>query len=71
LLEAVPEVAARFAAVMPDVSPTWAALVPEWERLCQIMDEESPRWRTGQGAAPRTCNALRTIQDGIQRTPAP
>ncbi len=49
LLEAVPSFAERFNAVMPQVSPTWAALVAQWASICGTMDRECPDWRSLSG----------------------
>lgn len=48
LLDQVTEVAVGFHK-MRTLTPTWAALVDHWDELCQIMDKETPRWKTGEG----------------------
>ena len=60
LLEAVPEFAARIDELRT-ISPVWDRLVSAWETLCATMDEEAPRWREGEGEAPKTYDLLREI----------
>lgn len=60
LLEACPELAARFH-LMRNVSPVWSALVDNWEDLCTCLDTELPHWRTGGGSAPATYKAMKSI----------
>lgn len=58
LLEAVPEFAARFAE-MAALNERWAWLVPNWDRLCALMDTEAPQWRDGIGTCPLTFKEMR------------
>lgn len=70
LLEASPEILSNFDA-MADVSPTWAAIVTAWSKICILMDGECPNWRRtlwddgawqGQGASTTLQSAL--LQQG-------
>jgi hypothetical protein len=58
LLEAVPELEHALDR-MAEVGPGWARLVEAWPRLCSLMDDEVPQWRTGAGSAPQTLDAMR------------
>lgn len=62
LLDAAPDVAAKFPGVMMSVSPTWAALVAHWDELCGVMDEECADWATGGTTpCPRTYERLHAL----------
>lgn len=60
LLEDVPELQSEFPR-MATCSGPWAELVSHWQELCNLMDEESPRWRERLGAAPRTYARMRSL----------
>lgn len=60
LLEEVPELQDVLPR-MAEISPAWAGLIEAWPQLCATMDEESPNWRSGEGSAPRTYEAMRAI----------
>jgi hypothetical protein len=60
LLDAVPEFRARLNE-MAAVSDTWAALVNEWDSLCDLMDAEAPEWRDGRGSCPRTYERMKAL----------
>lgn len=71
LLEAVPSFAARIQE-MADVGRGWGLLVPHWDRLCALMDEEAPDWRNGVGEAPKTfalMNELLGMTSGRREVP--
>lgn len=72
LLEAVPSFAGRFNAVMPQVSPTWAALVAQWPSICGTMDREYPDWRlpSGRGVCRETYRLMRMVVDQAAATGA-
>lgn len=63
LLEAVPDLATRFKAVMATVNPHWAALVEAWDSLCETMDGEAPDWRKGKGMCALTHQHMRDLLD--------
>lgn len=63
LLEAVPEFATRFKAVMATVSPHWAALVEAWDSLCETMDGEAPDWRKGKWTCALTYRQMHDLRD--------
>lgn len=62
LLEACPEIAAELPK-MSIASRAWAALVPRWNDICTLMDEETPNWRTPSrfDTAPRTYALMKEI----------
>lgn len=66
LLEFCPELADHLPRVAA-AGPEWAALIPRWDELCALMDEESPEWREGRGAAPKTYALMKEIIDGAQQ----
>lgn len=53
LLEQVPELASRIGA-MATVSKEWAALIAQWDEICNVMDSEAPEWRIRKGRAAKT-----------------
>lgn len=65
LLDAVPEVRARFA-VMATVSGIWRRYVDAWPQLCATMDAELPQWRAGGGIATRTSQAMQALQGATE-----
>ena len=65
LLEQVPELAGRIAE-MGGVSPTWAALIAQWDDICLTMDQESPQWRTGKGSAKKTSEMMKRCIAGVK-----
>jgi len=60
LLECVPEFAQRLVE-MADVSTVWARFVADWEGICALMDEESPKWRDDKGRAPKTYARMKEL----------
>lgn len=61
LLEEVPELAPRLQK-MAEVSGHWAAVVQQWHTLCNIMDEDTPAWRSQEGkTSSRVSELLREI----------
>jgi hypothetical protein len=61
LLEAVPALAGYFQR-MQTASPEWAALVPRWQEIVSLMDEENPNWRTDRRwSAPRSYALMQEI----------
>jgi hypothetical protein len=61
LLEAIPEWRVRLGE-MASVSPYWAALVPEWDRLAEILAQET----AGTGIKGSTYKAMRELFDPIE-----
>ena len=61
LLDAVPALKREFHR-MAAVSKEWAALVPVWDELCALMDEEAPDWERGKGEAPRTFERMQELR---------
>lgn len=53
LLKRCPELKAELPR-MATKSKEWAALVPEWDNLCAMMDEEAPNWPKFGSSAKRT-----------------
>lgn len=69
LLDQVPELQVKFAG-MASVSGVWRELVGAWGELCAIMDDESPRWRDGEGRGVRLNERMRElISAGHKSTP--
>jgi len=66
LLEEVPDLLTDFAS-MATCSGAWAELVAHWQELCDCMDDESPKWRDGQGSAPRTYLRMKELIDAGRR----
>lgn len=70
LLEQCPEIARVFHAPdspMLTISPEWAALVPAWNELCQLLDEECPGWRAGStGSARKTYLRMKELIAGAK-----
>lgn len=60
LLEQCPELVSCLPRVAA-AGAVWAALVARWDELCALMDEESPDWRKGRGAAPKTYALMKEI----------
>ena len=46
---------------MATCSGPWAKLVEQWGDICNLMDSEAPRWREGQGSAPKTYSLMRKL----------
>lgn len=63
LLDAVPALHNQIG-TMASLSPIWAGLIAHWDELCALMDDETPQWRSGHGAAPRTYARMRAIFQG-------
>lgn len=61
LLKAVPEWKWRLHEMAP-LSPYWAALVPEWDRLASILEKELD----GSGGKGSTYKAMRAVFDPIE-----
>jgi hypothetical protein len=70
LLEAVPDISVRLGE-LASLSPQWAALVAHWPFLADTMELESPDWRTGRGASPKTSEAMSAILDQADGPPHP
>jgi hypothetical protein len=62
LLEQVPELLPLLPK-MATCSGPWAQLVAHWQELCDTMDAEAPRWRDGDGAAPKTYKRMKDLID--------
>lgn len=62
LLEEVPELQEEFPR-MATFSGPWAMMVKHWKELCDLMDEEAPRWREGYGSAPKTYARMQELID--------
>jgi len=62
MLQAVPSLGRRLHEAK-DLSPTWAALIGQWERLCKLFDEEAPDWRerNSHWKAPRLYDEMQSI----------
>lgn len=63
LLEQVPTLRAELHR-MAETGTCWARLVPRWDEVCALMDEEAPDWRGGHGSAPKTAELMRRIERG-------
>lgn len=66
LLEQVPELQPLLTK-MATCSGPWAQLVAHWQELCDLMDEEAPRWRDGEGSAKKTYDRMRVLIDAGRR----
>ena len=55
LLEQVPSLVMLFQN-MATISPAWSELVRQWDAICELLDAESPNWRSPdyRGRAPKT-----------------
>ena len=60
LLDEVPELQSEFHR-MATYSGPWAKLVKHWQELCDLMDDEAPRWREGQGRSTKTYERMREL----------
>lgn len=65
LLEKCPELVSCLPRVAV-AGPEWAALIQRWDEVCALMDKESPDWRLGRGAAPKTYALMRDIFYSVQ-----
>lgn len=57
LVECCPSVRAGFPRVAK-LSLRWASVIAQWDLLCELMDAESPEWRSRIGRAPKTFKML-------------
>lgn len=60
LLLAVPEFKERLSR-MSGQSEVWGKIISNWDRLCLLMDEESPGWADGTGSAPKTYSLMKEL----------
>jgi hypothetical protein len=60
LLEQVPELADDFHR-MAELSPEWALFVEYWQKICDTMDKEAPRWIQRVGTAPKTYSLMKQL----------
>ena len=58
LVEQVPELAAKIEKLSP-LSPEWAGIAPAWSQICDLMDRETPEWRSRTGNAKGAAQILR------------
>jgi hypothetical protein len=64
LLESVPEFAAR-RDELKALSAHWSVLVPHWDELCALVDQESPAWRDKGGACPETYKRIKALYEPL------
>lgn len=60
LIETIPAYERRISE-MGKISKQWKAIVDNWDKLCAMMDEEAPEWRTHKGRAPKTYEFMRKL----------
>ena len=65
LLEQCPELVSCLPRVAA-AGAEWAALVPRWEELCALMDDEAPEWRLGRGRGPKTYALMKEFINGAR-----
>ena len=65
LLSQCPEFVESFQR-MAECSREWAALVPEWDALCSMMDVEAPNWESHSASAPKTYARMKQLLDPVR-----
>jgi hypothetical protein len=64
LLEGVPEFAAR-RDELKALSAYWRALVPHWDELCELIDQEAPAWRDSGGPCPKAYARIKDLYESL------